>query len=284
MSPRDIERQDPDAIGDEESNTDDNTAIADDDTDILRATPEMCHYCFDLLVSELQPSYANGDTSRLIGGERKRSEEDPPFVESIPPSASCPVFVTWDKRRNHRHARKSGHSSSSEELFDLRGCIGTLAPRPLHTAIREYALTSAFRDRRFNPIDWQEVPDLRVAVSLLVKYEECSHCHDWVVGTHGIIIKFIDSNTHYNATYLPEVALEQGWTQVQAINSLVRKAGFTGKICGDFLDRVQCTRYQSSKQRSTYGDYVKTTGVDPFETIKQRPPQKQRSWRPCFNL
>jgi len=203
MSPRDIERQDPESI--ENGNDTDSDDIPEEE---LRATPEMCHYCFDLLVTELQPSFhgttANHTTDGNSNGEMRKQAS---FVETLPPSASCPLFVTWDKRRRPLTAHSSGEE---EELFDLRGCIGTLAPRPLHTAVKEYALTSAFRDRRFNPIDWTEVPELRVAVSLLVKYEACSHCHDWVVGTHGIIIKFVVNNTHYNATYLPEVALEQG--------------------------------------------------------------------------
>ena len=94
--------------------------------------------------------------------------------------------------------------------FELRGCIGTLAPRPLRTAIGEFALTSAFRDGRFNPIAKHELPHLRVAVSLLVNYEECSHIHDWVIGVHGIIITFRHGSADYSATYFPEVAQEQG--------------------------------------------------------------------------
>jgi AMMECR1 len=39
----------------------------------------------------------------------------------------------------------------------LRGCIGTLAPRQLHAALPEYALTAALRDRRFPPLTPAEV-------------------------------------------------------------------------------------------------------------------------------
>jgi AMMECR1 domain-containing protein len=36
-------------------------------------------------------------------------------------------------------------------------------------------------------------------------------CHDWEVGKHGILISFTDKGgTNYSATYLPEVAHEQG--------------------------------------------------------------------------
>lgn len=161
----------------------------------------MCHYCFDVLVNELASSSSKGGwrmgNSTTTSGN---NSEHPRFAATIPDSAEAPLFITWDKRR-----------STSDESFDLRGCIGTLSPRPLLTAVGEYALTSAFRDRRFDPIKTHEVPHLRVAVSLLVNYEECSHCHDWVVGVHGIIIKFTERGVDYSATYLPEVANEQGW-------------------------------------------------------------------------
>lgn len=61
--------------------------------------------------------------------------------------------------------------------------------------IGDYALTSALKDCRFDPVSLDEVKHLRVAVSLLVKYEECS---DWNVGTHGIIINFHDGTTARN--------------------------------------------------------------------------------------
>lgn len=46
-----------------------------------------------------------------------------------PPPCS-PLFVSWHKR-----------SSRAGPEGRLRGCIGTLEPRPLHAAVRDYALT-----------------------------------------------------------------------------------------------------------------------------------------------
>ena len=53
-----------------------------------------------------------------------------------------------------------------------------------------------------------------------MNYEECKGVHDWIVGVHGILLKFKIGDKCYNATYLPEVAHEQGWTQEEAIRSL----------------------------------------------------------------
>jgi AMME syndrome candidate gene 1 protein len=204
----------------------------------------MCIHCFHVLVKELMSS-RRGTSSSIR----------PPALAKldIPESAACPLFVTWDRR-------KVLHSDD----FCLRGCIGTLSPRPLSTSIAEYALTSALKDRRFDPIRLHEVPHLRVAVSLLVKYEPCLHCHDWMVGVHGIIIRFLVEQVEYSATYLPEVAHEQGWTQEEAVRSLVKKAGYHGEVEA-VKNKIHCTRYQSSKRRVTYEDYVNAVGVDPLE-------------------
>lgn len=69
---------------------------------------------------------------------------------------------------------------------------------------------SAFRDSRFNPLEENEIPTLEIGISLLVKYEKGTNCLDWEVGTHGIIIEFRVDGQQYSATYLPEVAAEQG--------------------------------------------------------------------------
>jgi AMMECR1 domain-containing protein len=43
--------------------------------------------------------------------------------------ACSPLFVTWTK------------AGSWGKPSQLRGCIGTLEPRKLHTALKDYALT-----------------------------------------------------------------------------------------------------------------------------------------------
>lgn len=48
------------------------------------------------------------------------------------------------------------------------------------------------------------------------------------VDRHGVIIEFEINDRKYSATYLPDVALEQGWDQLQAITSLIKKAGYNG--------------------------------------------------------
>jgi uncharacterized protein (TIGR00296 family) len=142
----------------------------------LQVTPSMCYYCFEVLIDSLQNS-----------GKRGRKHLIPAFVHQLADSSvACPLFVTWENRRR--------------EHYHLRGCIGTLSPKLLATSVGEYALISALKDRRFNPIVLAELPELRVAVSLLVKYEVCANVFDWTVGVHGILIKFYVQGHEYSAT------------------------------------------------------------------------------------
>lgn len=53
-----------------------------------------------------------------------------------------------------------------------------------------------------------------------------------------------------------------GWTKVEAIDSLMRKAGFSGPITESLRKRIRLTRYQSTLfalHYSDYASYVKTT-------------------------
>lgn len=118
-----------------------------------------------------------------------------------------------------------------------------------------YVFQSALRDHRFHPIQSTELPDLHCSVSLLTDYEPAKHYKDWDIGTHGIMIEFSHSNRSYKATYLPQVALEQRWTQEEAIESLIRKAGYQDKIQMELKQTIRVTRYQSSKLSLSYAQY-----------------------------
>jgi uncharacterized protein (TIGR00296 family) len=139
--------------------------------------------------------------------------------------------------------------------YELRGCIGTLSPRSL-AQLGAYARKSAFEDGRFDPLAHHELPHLQITVSLLVNYEPAAHPEDWTVGVHGIIIEFAADGRSYTATYLPEVAEEQGWAQRDAVHSLVRKAGWHRPLPAGAWEGMKVTRYQSSKAHMTHGEWA----------------------------
>ncbi|CAG8657380.1 1380_t:CDS:2 [Ambispora leptoticha] len=183
---------------------------------------EHCIYCFDVLVSEFEG----------------RKHLEPEFEDM-----AFPLFVTWNII-NHGHSR-------------LRGCIGNFDALPLHTGLKEYAINSAFHDRRFSPITIRELAHLECAVSLLTDFEDAEDYLDWEIGVHGIWIEFTDDhNRRKTATYLPEIAEEQGWSKVEAIDSLLRKGGFTGRITDRVRQRIILRRYQSAKYQITYDEYL----------------------------
>ena len=138
-------------------------------------------------------------------------------------------------------------------VYRLRGCIGTFSPRPLPTGLREYALTSAFRDHRFSPITAHELPLLSLSVSLLTDFTPCARWDDWHIGTHGITLDW----RGMSATYLPEVALEQGWTKEETMEELARKGGWSCDV-GELERReMSVVRYESHKGHMSYDEYLR---------------------------
>lgn len=73
------------------------------------------------------------------------------------------------------------------------------------------------------------MPSLSNHVTLLTNFSTPSkEPLDWTLGKHGIRIAFYNKGRRYGATYLPDVAPEQGWTKEEAIISLMRKGGWNG--------------------------------------------------------
>jgi len=188
-------------------------------------TKEMCAYCFDSIISQFE----------------KREVPTPSFTND-----AFPLFVTW---------KIKGKNGSR-----LRGCIGTFSPEPLHSGLKEYARTSAFKDKRFDPLRADEISNLSCSISLLTNFEDGANVWDWELGKHGIIIEFNDpKGIKRRATYLPEVAPEQGWDKPETIDSLIAKAGWEGRITDSLRNSIQLQRYQSSKASLNYQDYIKQT-------------------------
>ena len=161
-----------------------------------------------------------------------------------PPITESPLFVTWNTVSS-----RSGYTS-------LRGCIGTFEAQDLDEGLSDYAITSAIHDTRFDPIAKRELPSLEVAVTLLTDFEDCDDAMDWELGTHGIRINFVDKGRRYGATYLPDVAPEQGWSKEETLVSLMRKAGWVGRRDRwHDVSSLTVVRYQGKKHKLLYAEY-----------------------------
>ena len=77
------------------------------------------------------------------------------------------------------------------------------------------------------------------------------------IGTHGIQIEFPVNGSSKTATYLPEISHEQGWTKLQAIDSLLHKGGYRESVTEPYRQRIKLTRYQSEKSILCYDEYVR---------------------------
>lgn len=100
-----------------------------------------------------------------------------------------------------------------------------------------------------------ELPSMHVSVSLLEEFQEAAHVFDWALGEHGISITFSSRNCRYKATYLPEVMIEQRWDQREALDSLIRKSGYRGRISDQLIQDIELTRYRSRKYSLSYAEY-----------------------------
>ena len=166
---------------------------------------------------------------------------------SVPPApapleSDHPLFVTWN-------------ALSPRHGYSLRGCIGTFEPQELDEGLSSYALTSALHDTRFKPVQARELPGLEVAVTLLTDFEDVDDPMDWDLGTHGLRITFYYHGRRYGATYLPDVASEQGWTKEETLVSLMRKAGWMGKRDRWRDVELKVVRYQGKKESLEYAEF-----------------------------
>jgi uncharacterized protein (TIGR00296 family) len=193
------------------------------------ASAAHCAYCFDVLLQNFD------NKVRITAPETNAN------------TPTYPMFVTWKKRA------KDGRS------YVLRGCIGTFAGQDLLGGLKRFALTSALKDSRFQPVTASELSLLSCDVSLLTDFEDVNDVDDWTVGTHGIQIEFADPHKRditYSATYLPEVALEQGWSRSEALSELVAKSGYRSSVTAALKKTIKLTRYQSKHASLTYSQYI----------------------------
>jgi uncharacterized protein (TIGR00296 family) len=140
----------------------------------------------------------------------------PSYSSRLSVTESYPLFVTWNTI-----SRTSGDKR-------LRGCIGTFDALPLEAGLQSYSLTSAFEDTRFSPIPSALISSLSCSLTLLANFEPCRDAMDWVLGRNGIRISFTYRGRRHGATYLPDVAVEQGWNKEETLESLMKKAGWDG--------------------------------------------------------
>ena len=132
--------------------------------------------------------------------ERSNLATDPPSPHLAEPRG---VFTTLYWRRN------------------LRGCVGYVeAVAPVYRTVIETARAAAFEDTRFWPMTREELPELRVSLSILTKPGPVLP-EQVKIGVHGLIVALAG----HRGLLLPQVPLEHGWDRITFLEQTCRKAG-----------------------------------------------------------
>jgi len=104
----------------------------------------------------------------------------------------------------------------------LRGCIGYVEPiKPLVEAVASCAASAATADPRFPPVTPEELPHLRVEISVLSPLRPIDDPAEVQVGTHGLYVLQGDRR----GLLLPQVAIEFGWSRDAFLRHTCLKAG-----------------------------------------------------------
>lgn len=110
----------------------------------------------------------------------------------------------------------------AKEGGELRGCIGSIhAVHPLYQAVTSSAISAAFRDPRFLPVQPDELPALEIEISVMGPIEPVGNPDEIVVGRDGLIV----SRGRQAGLLLPQVAIEYGWDRDTFLAQTCVKAG-----------------------------------------------------------
>src|SRR3989344_2898304 len=119
-------------------------------------------------------------------------------------------------------------SLESYPSHELRGCIGYPLPmKDLASSVIDCALSAAFDDQRFPPLEKQELSRCTVEVSVLTVPEEIKvksqseYPKKIKVGRDGPIIHY----GYASGLLLPQVPIEWNWNELEFLSHLCEKAG-----------------------------------------------------------
>jgi AmmeMemoRadiSam system protein B/AmmeMemoRadiSam system protein A len=220
-------------------------------------------------------SYANsgdiaiGEQSRVVGYGAVAFTAHEPGKDISSSDQSAPVSVAGslrssDKRALLAFARKTisriiltdtvplargfdPHLQQPQGVFvtlkrkgELRGCIGRIVgDEPLCKLVGTMAIQAALNDRRFPPLTADELNEIDIEISVLTPLKDVSGATDIVAGRDGIVL----NKGGRSAVFLPQVALEQGWTRQELLNNLCLKAGLNAEC---WLKGAQLSTFQAT--------------------------------------
>ena len=165
-------------------------------------------------IADPETTLTPGDRAALLALARGAIEAalagcPPPQLPDVPAvRLSRGAFVTLEEREGH----------------DLRGCIGHVTgDRPLGELIRQVAVSAACSDPRFPAVQLDELPGLRIEISVLSEpvLVETADLPRLVIGRDGLLVR----RGRAQGVLLPQVAVEHGFGAEAFLNAVCHKAG-----------------------------------------------------------
>lgn len=165
------------------------------------------------------PELAAAEQAELLALARASIRRGLECGEPLPP----PPGIGAD----HMLARRAAVFITLTTDGALRGCIGSLdAQLPLAEAVANSAFNAAFRDRRFKPLEADELERIRIEISVLSRLEPVSAASRQELleqlrpGIDGLLLE----DRGRRATFLPKV-----WDKIPSpddfLDQLLHKAG-----------------------------------------------------------
>jgi len=153
------------------------------------------------------------------------------------------VFVTLENYPSH----------------DLRGCIGYPLPiKELALAVVDCALSAAFEDPRFPPVERGELDKLVLEVSVLSVPEEIKvkkpeeYLKKIKVGRDGLIINY----GYSSGLLLPQVPIEWNWNEEEFLCQVCEKAGLPRNMWKSPSARISSFGAQIFSEKAPSGEVI----------------------------
>ena len=140
-------------------------------------------------------------------------------VESWTKKEILPKFNIKDKKLKENHSV----FVTLRKNENLRGCIGNIYSnkKPLWESVRDMAKKACSDDKRFDPVNENELNDLSYEISVLSPIKKIDNWNKVEIGKHGVIIK----KDNKGGIFPPQVATKTGWSREKFLEQLcVQKA------------------------------------------------------------
>jgi len=153
------------------------------------------------------------------------------------------VFVTLEAHPSH----------------ELRGCIGYPLPiKELALAVVDCALSAAFEDPRFPPVEKSELGNLVIEVSVLSAPEQIKvkkpveYLKKIKVGRDGLIIHY----GYSSGLLLPQVPVEWNWGEEEFLCQVCEKAGLPRNMWQSPSAKISSFSAQIFSEKTPGGEIV----------------------------